>query len=229
MANERTNEMTNELAAVGALVDYGAERSRLLVQVWRALAAGRPVAGQRVDEFVSDIGITPEEADQFLRQMTERNEDDSIVGIMGLSLNDHPHKFTVDGVQMSTWCAADTLFLPAMLGGTATIKSKSPESKEMVRLTVSPAGIQTSEPADAVISIVVPEETDMTSVASIWMTFCSHIFFFASRSEAEEWSSDRDDIEILTLDEGYAMTQQLWAGVLEYARDVPSTAAGVQA
>lgn len=225
MTNGQTNEMTSELAAVGALVDYGAERSRLLLQVWRSLATGQPVSGNQIEEFVSDLGIAPEDADQFLRQMTERDDDDSIVGIMGLSLNDHPHKFTVDGVQMSTWCAADTLFLPAILGGTATIESESPETKEMVRLIVSPEGIQTSEPADAVISIVVPEETDMTSVASIWMTFCSHVFFFTSQSEAEQWATGRDDIRILSLGEAFELTQQIWAGVLSYAQEP----AGLQA
>ena len=220
MANA-TNEMTNELTAVVDLVDYGAERSRLLVQVWRALATGRPVTGSQIDAFVSDIGLAPEEADQFLRQMTERNDDDSIVGIMGLSLNDHPHAFTVDGVQMATWCAADTLFLPAMLGQTATIESESPESKEMVRLTVSPDGVQTSDPADAVISFVVPEEANMTSVASIWMTFCSHIFFFTSQREADQWANGRDDIRILSLEAGFELTKQLWAGVLSHAKELP--------
>ena len=221
MASELTDEMTNELTAVGALVDYGAERSRLLVQVWRALAAGGPVTGHQIDEFVADIGLVSEEADHFLRQMTERNDDDSIVGIMGLSLNDHPHRFTVDGVRMATWCAADTLFLPAMLGGTATVESESPSSKEKVRLTVGPDGVQTSDPADAVISFVVPEETDMTSVASIWMTFCHHIFFFASQGEAEQWANGRDDIRIMSVDQGFELTKQLWAGVRSYAQELP--------
>ncbi len=219
MTNVRTEELTRKLAAVSGLVDYGAERSRLLVQVWQAVATGQPVTGQQIDRFVAGLGIAPEEADQFLRQMTERDDDDSIVGIMGLSLNDHPHKFAVEGVRMATWCAADTLFLPAMLGRTAIIESESPESKETVRLTVSPDGVQTLEPADAVISFVVPEETDMTSVASIWMTFCSHIFFFTSQDEAEQWANGRDDIRIMPVDQGFELTKQLWAGVLSYAQE----------
>ena len=159
--------------------------------------------------------------------MTERDADDSIVGIMGLSLNDHPHKFTVNGIPMSTWCAVDTLFLPAMLGQTAAIESESPLSKETVRVTVSPEGVQASQPADAVVTIVVPKETNMSSVASIWMTFCHHIFFFASRSEAEQWASGRDDIEILSLEEGYELAQQLWSNVLPYAKEL-ATAVEVQ-
>ena len=217
----QTDEMTEKLTEVVSLVDYGAERSRLLVQVWRALATGLPVTGKQIDEFVSGLSIEAEDADQFLRQMTERDDDDSIVGIMGLSLNDHPHKFTVGGVQLSTWCAADTLFLPAMLGQTATVESESPVSKETVRVTINPEGVQASDPADAVISFVVPEETNMTSVASIWMTFCQHIFFFTSQREADEWANGRDDIRMMSLDQGFELTKQLWAGVLSYAQELP--------
>jgi alkylmercury lyase len=224
MTNEKKDQLTERLAAVSGFVDYGAERSRLLIQVWQAVATGKPVTTQQVDAFVSGFGIAPEEADQFLRQMTERNDDDSIVGIMGLSQNDHPHKFTVGGVQMSTWCAADTLFLPAMLGRTATIESASPESKETVRLTVGPDGVQTLEPSGAVISFVLPEETNMTSVASIWMTFCSHIFFFASHSEAEQWANGRDDIRIMPVEQGFEITMQLWEGVRSYAKELPAGA-----
>jgi len=224
MSNQRTEELTEKLTAFGGLFDYGPQRSRLLVQIWRVLATGRPVTQSQVDSFVSELDITPEEADQFLRQMSEWRDDDNIVGIMGLSLNDHPHKFTVGDVQLATWCAADTLFLPAMLGATATVESESPASKETVRVTIGPDAVLSAEPADAVISIVVPKETDMTSVAQISMTFCSHIFFFASRSEAEQWSEGRDDIEILSLDEGYHMMQQLWAGVLSSAQELPAVA-----
>ena len=227
MASGRIDEMTKKMAEIGGLFDYGPERSRLLVLVWRSLATGRPVTGNQIEGFVSDLGIEPGEADQFLRQMSERDADDSIVGIMGLSLNDHPHKFTVNGIPMSTWCAVDTLFLPAMLGQTAAIESESPLSKETVRVTVSPEGVQTSQPAEAVVTIVVPKETDMSSVASIWMTFCHHIFFFASRSEAEQWAGDRDDIEYLSLDQAYELGQQLWSNVLPYAKEL-ATAVEVQ-
>ena len=222
MANRTIDEITKKLTEFGGLFDYRPEHSRLLIQVWRALAIGQPVTGNQIDGFVSGLSIEPEDADQFLRQMTERDADDSIVGIMGLSMNDHPHRFTVGGVEMAAWCAADTLFLPAMLGQTATVESESPLSKETVRVTVSPEGVQASEPADAVITIVVPEETDMSSVASISMTFCHHIFFFASRNEAEQWANGRDDIEILSLEEGYELTQQLWSNVLPYAKELPS-------
>ena len=221
MASERIDEMARKLTEIGGLFNYGPEHSRLLIQVWRALATGQPVTGTQIDGFVLNIGIGPEDADQFLRQMTERDADDSIIGIMGLSMNDHPHKFTVGGVEMAAWCAADTLFLPVMLGQTATVESESPLSKETVQVTASPEGVQASDPADAVITIVVPEETDMSSVASISMTFCHHIFFFASVDGGQRWAADRDNIAIHPVEDAYQFVTAMWRKVRAYANQDP--------
>ena len=106
MSNERAKEMMRKMTVGGGLFDFGADRSRLLIQVWRSLATGRPVSGEQVDQIVADIGIARDEADPFLRQISERDADDSIVGIMGLSLNDHPHRFDVNGTRMRTWCGS---------------------------------------------------------------------------------------------------------------------------
>ncbi len=130
MSNARATEMARKLTNRGGLLDYGPELSRFLLEILRSLANGRPVSVEQVDQIVADIGIARDEADQFLRQISERDADDSIVGIMGLSLNDHPHQFNVNATRMSTWCAEDTLFLPAMLKQTATIVSESPLTKE---------------------------------------------------------------------------------------------------
>ncbi len=151
--------------------------------------------------------------------MSERDTDDNIVGVMGLSLSDHPHRFNVNGTRMSTWCAEDTLFLPAMLNRTATIESESPLSKEKVRLTVSADAVEEASPAGAMVSIVVidPDKADISSTPAIWGTFCHHIFFFASRQEGEQWAAGRVDIEILSLDEGFELGKQIWSKVLAYA------------
>ncbi len=120
------------------LLDYGPDRSRLLIRVMRLLAQGNPVDGKQVDRIIADLGIGQAEANQFLRQITERDAEDRIVGIMGLSLNDHPHRFVVNRVELATWCAEDTLFLPAMLEQTATVESASPVSNQNIYLTISP-------------------------------------------------------------------------------------------
>ena len=183
MGNARATEAMRKLTETGGLLDPGPDLSRLLIRLMRELAQGRPVPRVRVDQIIGDLGIAREGAYRFLREVAERDADGNVVGIMGLSLNDTPHRFYVNGAQMSAWCAEDTLFLPAVLDQTATVESKSPVSGERIRLTVSPQGVQEVDPAGAVVSIVIvdPDNPNMGSVEAIWGAYCHYTFFFASR------------------------------------------------
>src|SRR6266852_3209220 len=216
MNDARIHTMVQKMAE--GLLDYGSGHSHLLLRVIRRLAQGNPVTGAQVDEIVADLGLAQEDAQPFLRKITERNAEGQIVGIMGLSLNDYPHRVLVNGVALSAWCAEDTLFLPAMLQQTVTVESPSPLSKEKIRLTVSPERVAAVSPTSAVISMVVvdPTQENMASVEAIWMTFCNHILFFASREEAERWAAGRSNIVVRSGDEGFDLGQQLWSRVLPY-------------
>lgn len=207
-----------ELTGPGGPLDYGPNRSRLLIEVMRALAVGRPVTRERVGRLIAGLGIDRDDAHRFLREVTERDADDNIVGACGLSLNRTPHRFTINGVRLSAWCAEDTLVLPAMLDQTATVESRSPASGETIRLTVSPQRVEAVNPAGAVVSMVVvdPDAAEMSSVEAIWSAFCHHIYFFASREEAVRWAAGRDDIEILSVDAAYELGRQLSSRFLAY-------------
>jgi alkylmercury lyase len=215
----RAANMAAALTRTGGVLDYGPERSRLLVRVLQTLALGRPVTGTDVDALAPEAGMTPDEAQAFVREVTERDGSDRIIGVLGLSLGEHPHRFSVNGQRLSTWCAEDTLFLPALLGQTATVESTSPLSRKPIRLTVGPDGVHAVDPPGAVVSIALvdPDQTAFGSVEAIWMTFCRHIHFFASREEAERWAAGRSDLAILTPDEGCGIGRQLMGRFLARA------------
>ncbi len=219
MDYKRAEEMVRGLTRDGGLLGYRPEQARLLLQTLRTLAHGRPVAGPAIDAIAADLGCAPEAAHAFLRPLTERNAADAIIGVLGLSLADHPHSFSVNGHRMSTWCAEDTLFLPVLLGQGATVESTSPLSREPIRLEVGPAGVQRVSPRETVVSwaIVDPDDPGLGSVEAIWMTFCRHTHFFASRTEAARWAAARDDLAILTLHEGYQVGRQLVSRLLDQA------------
>jgi alkylmercury lyase len=218
MSNARATEAMRKYTKPGGLLDYGPDLSHLLVRLMRELTQGRPVPKERVDRIVADIGIDRDDAYRFLGGVTERDADGNVFGATGLSLNDTPHRFYLNGTRMSAWCAGDTLFLPTVLDRTASVASKSPVSGEKVRLTVSPRGVEEVDPAGAVVSMVIvdPDAADMSSVEAIWGTFCHHIFFFASREEAEQWAVGRDDIEILSVDEAYELVRLVSSRFLAY-------------
>ncbi len=197
------------------LLGYGPARVRLLLQVIRHLAHGHPITAEQVDHLIADLGIGSDEAHQFLREVTERDATDQIVGAMGLSLNEHPHWLSVAGVSLSAWCALDTLFLPALLQQTVTIESPSPVTNHSIRLRVSPERVEEVTPEAAVVSYVLvdPSREKMDSVQAIWSAFCTHVHFFASREEGEQWANGRDDIVLLTVEEGFAGERQVWSRV----------------
>jgi hypothetical protein len=116
------------------------------------------------------------------------------------------------------WCAEDTLFLPALLAQTAVVESYSPGTHRPVHLIVGPENIEEAHPSGAVVSIVVVDaaKADMSSVQSIWTTFCHHVHFFPSREEAEQWAEGRTDIEIRPIAEAYDFGKQVWSRVLRY-------------
>jgi len=205
---ETTKKMQEFMAA------YGPDHTQLLLRVIRHLAHGHPITAEQVDRHIADLGIAQAEAHQFLREVTERDAMDQIVGAMGLSLNDHPHRLSVAGVSLSAWCALDTLYLPAMLKLPVTIESPSPVTHHPIRLRVSPERVEEVHPKEAVVSLVLvdPSRENMASVQAIWGAFCEHIHFFATREEGEQWANGRENIVILTVEEGFARARQVWSG-----------------
>ncbi len=218
MGNARATEAMRKLTRPGGPLDYGPDLSRLPVRLMRELAQGHPIPKERVDRIVADTGIGQEDAYRLLGEVAERDAGGNVFGTMGLSLNDTPHRFYVNGTRMSAWCAQDTLFLPTVLDRTASVESKSPVSGEKVRLTVSPQGVEEVDPPGAVISVVIadPDNPNMGSVEAIWGTFCHHTFFFASREEAERWAAGREDIEILSVEEAHELVRPVSSRYLAY-------------
>ena len=223
MANTRTGPEPRTLVLGGNELDFGPGLSRLLVQTWRSLAKGDPVSLGQVERIARDLGVEQTEADGFLRRISERDASDNIVGVMGLSLNDHPHQLTVDGVALKTWCAGDTLFLPAMLGRTADVESASPLTGELIRLTVSPDGIVTTDPVGLALSVPAEDPGQLTTaeLAVIWGTFCHHIFFFPSVDEGRRWAADRDNIGIHPVEDAYQFVTAMWRKVRSHADQDP--------
>ncbi len=212
--------IAEKLNQAGVPPKFSPEISRLLTSVMKTLAKGKPVTGAEVDEIIAELDMDHDKAEQFLRSVCERDADDNIIGIVGLSLNESwAHRFQVKDASMRTWCAWDTLFIPLLIDETAAIESESPISDETVRVTVSPEGVKEVIPATAVVSVVVldPDNGQADSVEEIWSQFCHQVYFFTSREEAEKWAADRHHIEVLTVKEAFELGRHAWSSVLEAA------------
>ncbi|MBZ0149206.1 MAG: organomercurial lyase MerB [Pseudorhodoplanes sp.] len=169
----------------------------------RLLACGEPItiaqlaaaAGQPVDDVRRIVsGWTDTEYDQQGR----------IVG-WALTLNPTPHKLSIDGKQLYTWCALDTLFFPAVIGRPARVESPCATTGAPVRLTVDPAaGVTALDPATAVVSIVTPQQ-----MSSIRASFCDPGHFFVSRDAASQWQARHPGMEVLGVADAHRVSRPL--------------------
>ncbi len=217
------DELVRAYDQLGIPPKFSPQEARVLIGVWRALAEGAPVTPQRVVELAAGAGMTEGEATEFLKWMSEKDDDGNILGTLGLTHAEWSQiKFNVDGHQLRTWCALDAIFLPLMLNRTAMVEVPSAPSGGPIYLTLGPAGIDRVDPPEAVMSTVVPsisERAGVESVEEIWMIFCHHSLFFRSRSEAEEWAAGKEslDISVLSIEEAYEVASRAFQSLRHYA------------
>jgi alkylmercury lyase len=148
---------------------------------------------------------------------TEYDEQGRIAGY-GITLRPTPHHFAVDGQQLYTWCALDTLIFPAILDRPATVVSPCHASGLPVRFTVEPNKISSAEPATAVVSIATPDTR-----SSIRSAFCNQVHFFASPTTAQPWLDQRPDATVVPVAEALALAGPLTQTLLTADGDTGAT------
>ncbi|MPZ53071.1 MAG: hypothetical protein GEU79_10145 [Acidimicrobiia bacterium] len=105
---------------------------------------------------------------------------------------------------MWTWCAADTLFLPKLLGVTASVESKAPVTGEAITLTVSPAAVESVQPDGVLVSMNSPEAWETNLAMRLIVTACHYIHFFSSAQSGGEWTDSHPNTVLLPLDRAFA-------------------------
>ncbi|MBI3492655.1 MAG: hypothetical protein HY047_12890 [Acidobacteria bacterium] len=202
-------EYWTTLASV--LPAFSPEQQHTAVTLYRELARGKPLTTERV---ASVLSVPPERANEELARDPLRAfvyaDKGRIVGFGGLAVAPMHHEFRVKGQTLWTWCAWDSLFIPTILGETAEVSSPDPETRELVRLTVSPIGIERVEPKDAVVSFLLPDTDDFDqSAENVMEKFCHSVFFFTSRESGERWRAKHKGTFLYSLDDAFELGLRL--------------------
>jgi alkylmercury lyase len=186
--------------ATGSAADLRALAQPLLT----LLTLGQPVS---VEQLAAAAGRSVKQVADSLRGVpsVELDEQGRVVG-MGITLNPTPHQFEVDGADLFTWCALDTLIFPALIGRTAHVSSPCHATGAPIRLTVSPDGVCDIAPSTAVVSIVTPDD-----VTAIRTSFCDEVHFFASAAAAGPWLAVHPGAAVLPINDAFALGQAMAA------------------
>lgn len=167
----------------------------------RALVSGEAVTGERLAHAV---GRPPVDVEAVLSRWpnVKRNEHGEVVAFGGLSLDPTIHRIEVDGRDLFTWCAWDTLFLPALLDRGATVDSVCPVSGTAVRLRVEPDRVDFADPANLMVSF---PALDATFVEDITGSFCCHVYFLAGECAVAGWIASTPGGFVLSLDDAFEL------------------------
>lgn len=194
-------------AVTDASPELDAEGKQIAINTYRLLADGKPVTAAQIAEAA---GVRVDRVEEKLRSwpLVLRDED-RIVGFWGIHV-DHiepTHAMTVDGATVYGWCALDTLFIPEILDERVEVQSSDPVDGTPVRVTVTPDGFTDLEPAETVVTFLLPDEEGFTEDAIA--RFCHKIYFFASPRSAKQWIGDRPGLYQLPVREAFQLAKAI--------------------
>lgn len=186
-------------------------------QALKLLAQGKPVSSAQMAD-ASGLPLA-EVQDTFAKIMEQGGEVDEAGNLVGLALtlNPTPHRFSLNGRTLYTWCALDAVFLPGLLDETAEVESTCPTTGQPIRLTISPYGIEALSPETAVLSIAVPglscrREEHAPGKAKTGPTSesCNQMHFFANEEAAERWGQTHPGTVVFSPDEAFRLAYVNW-------------------
>lgn len=189
------------------------EDASLSLALIRLLRAGYPVSPAALAQI----------ADRPEREVTERLDDwpnverdqqRRVVGFSGLTLRTTAHSFRVGDRQLHTWCAWDTLFLPALLDETARVRSRCALTGADVELVVSPLGVERARAGELYVTFPPLAGTDTKNITS---SFCCHVVFLADAQAARTWEATHADGIALDVDAAYELGRRTVTPLLELA------------
>ena len=220
--------LAESLGQTMGFANLESKTAAMVLAAIRQLAQGHPVERDAVSTWTErGDGAW----DVLVELGGEVDSSGRIVAFGGLSLPATGHRFELPGRVLYTWCAVDTLLLPALVGETALVESPCAATGTIVRLKVGPEGIEHAEPRSAVISLLSPEgfadprscgaascgpsgAVDYKELVGRSGAFCGNVHFFVSRAAAAGWLSSHADGTILTLEQGFELGRKIWVDPL---------------
>lgn len=179
----------------------------LTIELYRQLGQGDPVERSTLAHKLKEpVSTIDRRLAELPKSTIEYDRAGDVVAFGGLSVVPANHTFTVDGRELYTWCVFDALFLPGILGKSATLATQCPVRGHTIEIALSKDSITSCRPSDPVMSIVVPDRAACSE--NLRGAFCNHVNFFADETAYDEWAADNSDVSFLSVDKAHELAKQ---------------------
>jgi len=193
---------------ISSTIDLVADRWKSagpLLPCFPLLAQGEPLPISRIAQAA---GVEVRLIEEALRTARCRcDEDGCLIDLFGMSLQPTCHRLEINGRVVFSCCALWAHVIPKLVGHSANIESVDPASRQLVRLRVSPDGIESAEPANAMASLAVADSGSIN--ANVEAAFCRHVRHLTSRQSAQRFAQASPSRRIVTLEGLHQAAMQL--------------------
>jgi alkylmercury lyase len=169
-----------------------------LLPGFRLLAEGQPLP---IVQLAAETGVEIDGLRELLVSVrSEFDEQGRLVDLFGMTLQQTPHRLEIESKVVFSCCALWAHVIPRL-----------PVSKELVHLLISPDGIESVEPVDAMATMAAANERDIA--ADVCAAFCCQVKHFVSRENAQlfaSWSSRRS---VVTVDELHELGSDFYMAI----------------
>jgi len=165
-----------------------------------------------IEEIAAASGTTAERITNALAAArSERDAEGRIIDLYGLTLRPTLHRLEIGPKTLFSCCALWAHVIPKLVTTTVRIEAVDPIRREIVRLSVSPEGIDVVDPADSVATLVVTTREAID--ANVSRAFCSQVRHFVSRESARQFAAARPSCHPVTLAELHRAADELHDGI----------------
>lgn len=186
-----------------------------LLHAFPVLARGTPISGK---EIAKAAGAEVEQVDEALdAARCERDAQGRLIDLFGLTLTPTLHRLEIGNKILFTCCALWAHVIPKLVDATLQVESVDPIQRQVVRLTLSPAGVESADPPESVATLAVATlEAIDTDVGD---AFCRRVRHFVSRESALAFAATLSSCHVVELSElqeaADLLHQVIWSAALE--------------
>lgn len=180
-----------------------------LLAAFPLLAQGRPVSVAGVVEATGTSAADVRHAVDTAR--CERDAQGRLVDLYGMTLAPTVHRLSIDGKILFSCCALWAHVIPKLVDSPIEVESVDPIRRELVRLSLSPSGVEASDTADATATLAVA--TPEAIAADVCDAFCCQVRHFVTRESANAFAATRPTCQVVDLAEFQEAADQLYRSI----------------
>lgn len=180
-----------------------------LQQLFPLLACGKPISLNSL-ALITGKSI-PVIEHELLKGHVERDTQGNAVELFGISLVPTRHRIQVGQVCLFSCCALVAHMVPLLLEQTAISESVDPVRNELVRIRVSPTGVQSVDPESSVGTLVITKQNGV--LENVRTAFCIHVCHFPNAESAYEFIALDERRYVVSIEQLYNAARQLKAAI----------------